>query len=242
MTLVYEPKGRAREYAELALNLYSGCTHGCTYCYAPKALQRKREDFHQSANPRTDIIAKLGRELARCPNKDKSAVLLCFTCDPYHPDWEREITRGAIELLHLHGYPVHVLTKGGRRAVGDFDILGSMPGDAFASTLTFLDKGDSLRWEPRAAVPADRLEAMRYAHQRGITTWASLEPVIDPEQSLEIIRQTHEYVDLYKIGTWNYDSRAAAIDWNAFGREAVALCESYGRDHYIKRDLREKMT
>jgi len=31
--LIYKPKGRAREYAKLALNLYSQCGHGCTYCW-----------------------------------------------------------------------------------------------------------------------------------------------------------------------------------------------------------------
>ena len=27
-SVIYEPKGRAREYAALAANLYSGCQHG----------------------------------------------------------------------------------------------------------------------------------------------------------------------------------------------------------------------
>lgn len=31
---IYEPRGAAREYAELALNVYEGCTHQCAYCYA----------------------------------------------------------------------------------------------------------------------------------------------------------------------------------------------------------------
>ena len=41
MGYIYEPKGRAREYGELALNLYSGCRHGCKYCYVPAVLRRK---------------------------------------------------------------------------------------------------------------------------------------------------------------------------------------------------------
>ena len=31
---IYEPSGRAREYGELAVNIYTGCNHGCSYCYA----------------------------------------------------------------------------------------------------------------------------------------------------------------------------------------------------------------
>ena len=29
MTIVYKPRGRAREYAALASNLYAGCAHAC---------------------------------------------------------------------------------------------------------------------------------------------------------------------------------------------------------------------
>ena len=31
MKPIYEPKGKAREYADLALNIYTGCPNGCEY-------------------------------------------------------------------------------------------------------------------------------------------------------------------------------------------------------------------
>lgn len=31
--LIYQPQGAAGEYAKWAINLYHGCSHGCTYCY-----------------------------------------------------------------------------------------------------------------------------------------------------------------------------------------------------------------
>ena len=33
MELIYEPKGKAKEYAGLAFDIYKGCTHGCLYCF-----------------------------------------------------------------------------------------------------------------------------------------------------------------------------------------------------------------
>jgi len=245
-SLIYEPAGRAREYAPLALNLYNGCAHGCTYCYAPAACRKDRADFHARPVPRVDVIAKLERELAKDievgmqrMNGQKDPVLLCFTCDPYQPlAAETNVTRRAIELLHEYGYPVHILTKGGTRAVPDFDLLGTHDHDAFASTLTFLARADSEQWEPHAALPADRLEAIALADARGIATWVSLEPVIDPEQSLEIIRRTYEHVDLFKVGTLNHYKLAATIDWRAFARQAVDLLEKLGARYYIKKDLR----
>ena len=68
MSLIYEPTGRAREYAPLALDLYSGCTHGCLHCRVPADLHRDAVAFHQETRPRSDLLAKLERELARQPN------------------------------------------------------------------------------------------------------------------------------------------------------------------------------
>lgn len=241
--LIYEPAGRAREYAPLALNLYRGCSHGCLYCYAPDACRTDRAAFHARPAVRVDLIAKLERELAKTPTAaQRDPVLLCFTTDPYQPlAAETHVTRRAIELLHEHGYPVHVLTKGGMRAAADFDLLGSVPGDAFATTLTFIDPADSARWEPSAAAPADRLEAIATARTQGITTWVSLEPVIDTEQTLDVIRATHHHVDLFKVGTLNHHELAKTIDWPAFAARVVALLEELGATYYIKNDLRRHL-
>ena len=244
--LIYEPSGRAREYAPLALNLYNGCPHGCTYCYAPAATHKDAATFHGRPVVRADVIAKLERELARgvevgmqYPDGRHDPVLLCFTTDPYQPlAAETGTTRRAIDLLHGYGYPVHILTKAGERAGADFDLLTDNPGDAFAASLTFTNYKDSKAWEPFAASPVDRLLNLRQAHALGIKTWASLEPVIDPAQSLELVRMTHEYVDLFKVGTLNHHAHARTIDWPKFARDVVDLLESLGAAYYLKNDLR----
>ncbi len=234
--VVYEPRGRAREYAGLAVNLYAGCSHGCKYCYAPLALKRDREKYHVEVVPRKDIIKQLEADCRKMANGKHQRVLMSFTTDPYHQENEKYgLTRQAIKILHESGLCVQILTKGGTRACKDFDLLGEQ--DAFASTLTFVDEKDSLKWEPNAALPEDRLKAMKKAHEIGIPTWASLEPVIDPEQSLQLIRLTHNFVDLYKVGTLNYSPIAKEIDWIKFAKEAKRLLELYGKDYYFKHDL-----
>lgn len=50
MKIIYEPKGIAKEYSELAINLYIGCEYRCKYCYAPK------QDWEKFTK---EVIAKL---------------------------------------------------------------------------------------------------------------------------------------------------------------------------------------
>jgi DNA repair photolyase len=233
MSLIYEPAGRAREYAALACNIYRGCDHACSYCYAPAATRRATEQFRHP-EPRADFLHNLRKEARAL--KPTEPVLLCFTCDPYQSlDGRLNLTRETILILHEYGHAVHILTKGGSRALRDIDRLGAR--DAFATTLTLLDDDGSLRWEPGAALPSDRIATIREYHAAGIPTWVSLEPVLNPAIALEIIRRTHEFVDLFKVGRWNYHPDAKLIDWATFAGDAVALLESLGKRYYVKKDL-----
>lgn len=243
MKAIYEPKGRALEYSFLACNLYSGCSHGCTYCYAPAMLHVKRPDFHRVVQARYGIIGALRKEAPLYAGTDKR-VLLCFSCDPYSEEAKASgYTRHALEVLREHDIPFQILTKGGTRAVDDFDLY--RPHDAFATTLTTMGS-EAWTWEPGAAEPSDRLTAIKEAKQRGIETWVSLEPVMDPEWSLRIIDMTWDAVDLYKIGKLNHDKALEAkiekeYGWGRFGWQAVELCDRYGVSYYVKDDLRKHM-
>ena len=236
MGVIYEPRGRALEYSLLALNHYKGCSHGCVYCYARKMAMNYRQDFDNPA-VKSMVLSRLIDEAPRWSGTDKR-VLLCFSCDPYQPlDEDEKLTRSVIQVLKENNIHFQILTKGGLRATRDFDLYG--PGDAFASTLTYTDRHESEANEPGAAIPIERIEAIRLAHERGIETWASLEPVMDVEQSLDIIRMTSEFVDFYKIGKLNH--YRSDINWRNFGIRAISLCRARGKKYYIKNDLAESL-
>jgi DNA repair photolyase len=234
---IYKPSGKAAEYAHLALNLYTGCDNGCKYCYSPSVLHVNREKFAK-AKPKEGVLDALRHQLAKWQNikdpvyREKQRVLLCFTCDPY-PDIDQTLTVSALILLKCFDIPFQILTKSGSRALDDLREYG--PNDAFASTLTFINPEDSKKWEPNAALPQDRMDTLKQFHDAGIHTWVSLEPVIDPEQTLELIRATHEYVDLYKVGKLNYVK--SEIDWRLFGTRALKTLQQLNKAYYIKADL-----
>ena len=106
-------------------------------------------------------------------------------------------------------------------------------------SLTFLDDADSLAIEPGAAVPSDRLAALSELHDAGIKTFASFEPVIDPEQSLSLMEAATGYIDVYKVGKINnWRGADKAIDWTGFLQRALDILRGAGKAVYVKEDLR----
>ena len=233
MSLIYEPKGKAREYSPLALNVYSGgCDHGCRYCYC-SGINRGA----WSTIPRVRSLAGLGREACSASRQ----ILLSFMADPYcAAEVVHEQTLRALEVLHAARCSVAILTKGGARCMRDLDMFRLWPDGRIkvGATLTFRNADKSMEWEPGAAAPDDRLAALQKLHEAGINTWASIEPVIDPVESLAVIEASLSYVDAYKVGRWNHDARANDIDWPAFGKSAVDMIRAADKRLYVKADLR----
>lgn len=230
MKPIYEPKGAAKEYGDLALNIYTGCPHRCFYCFAPSVLRRDREKFHSDVRPRENIIEETRKQLERERIAGK-LIHLCFTCDPYPTGYDTWTTREIIKLLKVYGNHVQILTKGdGRR---DFDLLDE--NDWYGITVSEGEQKD----EPGAKMTARRLIDLVTAHEKGIKTWASFEPVLNAENVLETIRYFGRYMDKVKIGKLNY--HPSDINWKKFGHDAEALCQDMGLNYYIKESLRAEM-
>lgn len=231
MKPIYVPRGKAKEYGDYAMNIYTGCPHRCFYCFAPNVLRRERETFHSVVKPRDGIIEATEKQL----ESEKIAgklIHLCFTCDPYPTGCDSYVTREIIKLLKEHGNHVQILTKGS--GLRDFDWLDY--NDWYGVTIS----GDNtLAQEPYAEPTLRRLLDIRYAWKKGIKTWVSFEPVIDADGVLEILRDWHAYFNKMKIGKLNY--HPSDIDWKWFGHEAEALCQKLGIDYYIKESLRAEM-
>jgi DNA repair photolyase len=236
---IYAPKGQAGEYAPLAANPYRGCGHKCKYCYVPLVTKQDRAEFNAGAVIRENYLDRLRKDAVKYQAAGiAEQVMVSFTSDPYHPGPdETNITRECFELMQEHGLAVCALTKGGTRALQDIDIFRP-DRDAFASTLTSLDDQFSLKWESGAALPADRIAALRAFHDRGIFTWVSLEPTLDVESSLAVVKATHGFVDLFKVGRANYLKEITrTTDWRDYTLRMIDLLNQVGAKHYIKKDI-----
>ena len=243
MKVIYEPSGKAREYAPLACNLFNGCRHGCKYCYAPGIRRQSLEQWTENPQPRKNILELLEKD-ARQLGPDPREVLFCFMSDPYQSDEAALITTQALEIMAKYGCRAQVLTKGGMRARGDFGLLRDND-YKFGSSLCSMNDDLPQEWEPNAASSASRIEAIVEAHKMGIHTWVSLEPVLDADEALIVIKHLYPHVDFWKVGKLNYkrgsDPRLKEIEkninWTKFLNDVTDLLKQNGAKYYIKKDL-----
>ena len=225
MKPIYEPKGKAKEYGDYAINIYTGCPHECFYCFAPSVLRKVKDDFHKCVEPRKNIVEEVKKQIEREKITGK-LIHLCFTCDPYPCGYDTTPTREIIKAIKESGNNVQILTKGdGSR---DLDLLDEW--DWYGITLDGTDCKAPLK---------ERAGALFEANRRGIKTWVSFEPVTDEEKFFHDLQTVSGIVDKVKIGKLNY--HPSDIDWKTFGEKAEALCKLLGIDYYIKDGLREEM-
>lgn len=234
-TVIYEPKGAAREYAELACNLRLGCTHRCDYCYAPGVLHMAPEQFHRAVPARSNIVETLSLDAAQMARAgDRRRVLFSFVGDPYDGA-EAGLTREALKVMVAHGLRFAVLTKGGTRAVRDFDLIRQ--GGDFGTSLVWCKEADVSLHEPGTASGHDRLTAIRGAVGHGIHTWASVEPVIDPVAGFGAIHALANHgCQEFRIGIRRGDG--GRHDWVGWCQRVVDYLGERGLPYQIKASLR----
>ncbi|MBK7387471.1 MAG: radical SAM protein [Methanothrix sp.] len=155
---------------KLSLNPYTGCPHGCLYCYASSYIPR-----FSSCRPKADLLRRLDREAARIG--PGPSVAISNSSDPYPPmEEDLGLTRGCLRILMERDFRVQLVTKSDL-VTRDIDILSGM-GATVAITITTVDEGLSRRLEPGAPSPKRRLSALKKLSEAGIYVSSRIDPII----------------------------------------------------------------
>lgn len=236
--IIYEPSGKAREYSELAANFYTGCAHKCKYCYCPSIMRKSLDEWSSNPHARTSVLSSFTNDCKRATNEQKNKELLfSFMSDCYQSDEAAFLTRQALLVAEQYEFKnVNVLTKAGFRAVKDFDIFQRNKSWKFGSTIIMRDEALRQEWEPGASSIQSRYEAVKEAKKRGIYTWISIEPVINADEALKVIKDMYYITDFFKVGKLNHMKAVEdTIDWKQFYNDVVVLLKN--KPHLIKKDL-----
>ena len=164
--------------SKLSLNPYTGCPHGCLYCYA-----RSYIPHFSCCRPKADLPRRLDREAARVP--PGRLVAMSNSSDPYPPMEEKLcLSRSCLKILRDRGLAVQVVTKSCLVA-RDAHLLAGMRASV-AMTLTTLDDSISRILESGAALPGQRLKAMEKLAALGVPVSARIDPIIPGINDAEI--------------------------------------------------------
>lgn len=167
-----------------SINGYSGCEHGCIYCFArPSHAYHDLSpglDFETKLFAKPDAAALLRAELAK-KGYAPMPMALGTNTDPYQPiEREWRVTRGVVEVLAACDHPLVITTKSDR-VVRDLDLLAPMAAKglvAVAISVTSLDPRIAMTVEPRAPAPARGLAAVKRLADAGVPTYVNMAPVI----------------------------------------------------------------
>jgi len=164
--------------AKLSLNPYTGCPHGCLYCYASSYIPR----FAQ-CRPKVDLLKRLARESSRV--RPGTLVAMSNSSDPYPPrEKELLLSQGCLQILKERGLCVQVVTKS-HLVARDAEFLADFF-SCVAITVTTLHDSICQRLEPGAPLPAKRLDAMAKLAKKGVAVSARIDPIIPGINDAEI--------------------------------------------------------
>ena len=167
-----------------SINPYRGCEHGCIYCYARPTHEylgfSAGLDFESRIMVKEDGPELLRRELSS-PKWRPQVLAMSGVTDCYQPvERKLGITRRCLEVLAEFRNPVGIVTKN-HLVTRDLDLLAELARHQAAVvfvSITTLDAALAAKLEPRASLPAHRLDAVRALAQAGVPVNVMVAPVI----------------------------------------------------------------
>ncbi len=189
--------------ADYVINPYTGCMHGCVYCYARfmKRFSGHSEEWGRFVDVKINAPDLIPRGKGKYRGK---TVLLSSVTDAYLPlEKKYEITRTILERLVPHQPNFMILTKSDL-VLRDLDILSRFDNCSVGLTITTLD--DSLRREiePLASAVRRRLRALERLKEAGIRTFVFVGPILPFLTDFrEIVLETRSHADEYMFENLN---------------------------------------
>jgi DNA repair photolyase len=191
------------------VNPYTGCSHGCLYCYATfmKKFTGHTEAWGDFVDAKINAPLLLAKQL---PRAARGNVIVSSVTDPYqHTETEYALTRACLVTLLKHDFPVQILTKS-PLVVRDMDVIGQFSDIEVGLTVTTDDDRIRQIFEPKAPSIEERLRALRTIHERGIRTYAFIGPAL-PMSPATLADKLAPHVDRVLIDRMNYPPNTKGI-------------------------------
>ena len=193
---------------DYVINPYTGCQHGCTYCYARfmKRFTGHKEPWGQFVDVKINAPDLLQHEIHK---KLRGRVWISGVTDPYQPLERRyELTRKCLEILVQHSWPVTIQTRSAL-VLRDAELFKRADDIQVGLTITTGDEKVRQVFEPNAPPIEDRIKALEQLRLGGTRTYAMIAPMLPKAEELAArLRGKVDYILLdrmnYHYGDWVY--------------------------------------
>lgn len=235
------------EYADFCLNHAEGCSHGCKYpCYAYMMKRRCGviKTYSEWCKPKlvSNALELLDKEIPKYRDVIKY-VHMCFSTDPFMYNQEQvcDLSLKIIDKLNSNEVRCTVLTKG----IFPKEIArinGFSKNNEYGITLISLDEEFRQSYEPNAAPFRNRIQSLKYLHEKGYKTWVSMEPYPTPnfiEQDLREVLDAVSFVDKIIFGRLNYNAKVSEFTnakefYNSLVCSVIKFCKKNRIKYHIK--------
>lgn len=182
------------------LNIYRGCAHRCSYCYALYSHEYLQGgDFFRDIFIKENIVEALEKKL-RSPYWKRETINLGGVTDSYQPiEKIRKIMPEILKLLIRYRTPASISTKSELilRDLDLFEELSRVAGADIAFSITTMDENIYRKTEPSSSPPEKRFAALREIAKSDIRCGVLFMPILpfltDSRENLEeIFRLTQQ--------------------------------------------------
>jgi DNA repair photolyase len=256
-TIINEVPAASRMPFRHTINVYRGCSHACTYCFARPTHAYLGldigEDFERRIVVKVNAVERLraelqGRRWAGHP------VAMGTNTDPYQRcEGIYHLTEGVVRVLAEAANPFSILTKS-TLILRDLELLAAASERTSVQANLSIGTLDEEVWrltEPGAPHPRRRVEAVRRLNQAGVACGVLIGPVIPglsdrPDQVEAVVDACVEAgaVSVSAVALHlRRDVREHYLGWLAGARpELVALYDRrYGRRSNLPKPERDDL-
>jgi DNA repair photolyase len=182
-SILTEGKGFMEGY-DYTLNPYSGCSFGCTYCYAAffsrsEELRKNWGYWVQVKENALQLLIKFRKKSLR--NK---TIYMSSVTDPYQPiERELNLTRSLLKELSVYHQPRLVIQTRSPLSTRDIDLFKQF--NTIQVNMTITTDSETVRkvFEPFCPSNTSRLKAIKEINEAGVNTCITMTPLLPVEQA-----------------------------------------------------------
>ena len=174
--------GFMEEY-DFTLNPYSGCSFGCTYCYAAffSSTEAKRDSWGHWVTVKENAVELI--EQRRSGSLDEKRIYMSSVTDPYQPvERQLGLTRDLLRVLADRHRPKLVVQTRSPDVVRDCDLFRDIESNGgrvqVNMTVTTDDEEVRRAFEPFCPSNAVRLRAISEVQAAGIAACITMTPLL----------------------------------------------------------------